>query len=63
MRIFRNSVLNIWTVLKTFFVAKCLFVRPKASGCAHVAWSWHKRSQRKNKATRLGAPTVKLLQQ
>ena len=37
--IFRNSLLNIRASIYDFLVAKCLFVRPKASGWAHVTWS------------------------
>ena len=56
--ILRNSLLNIKTTIKDFFVVEYLFVRPKISGCAHVAWSWHTRSQRKKKVTESDAPTV-----
>ena len=59
---FRNTLLNIGTSFDDFFVAECIFVRSKASGCAHVAWSQHTLKQQKNKVTRNEAPTVKLIQ-
>ena len=34
--------------LRDFFVIPCLFVGPKVAGCAHIAWSWHKRSHAKS---------------
>ena len=34
--IFKNDLLNIRTITYDFFVVVCLFVRPKASGCAYV---------------------------
>ena len=33
-------VLDIWTTIHYFFVIVCLFAIPKASGWAHVTWSW-----------------------
>ena len=36
-------------------------VQPKASGWAHVTWSWHKPRQRKNKRTRRDAITLAAL--
>ena len=59
--IFNNSLLNIRTTINDFFVAESLFVRPIASGCAHVTRSWHKRSQAKSKLTKNEALTVKWL--
>ena len=60
--IFRIVPLDIRTSGNDFFVAECLFVRPKASDCAHVAWSRHIHSQQRNNATRSDSPTVQLLQ-
>ena len=61
--IFKNTLFNIRTSIYDFFVAECLFALPKASGCAHVAWSWHIHRQRKNKVTRSDVLTFKLLQE
>ena len=44
LSMFRNTLLNVKTSFNGFFVAECLFLRPKASGCVHVAWSGHIRS-------------------
>ena len=43
------NVLKFRTTAYDFLVIVCAFVRPKASGSVHVSWSWHKRSQGKNK--------------
>ena len=51
------NLLNIRiTILSLFRV----FIH--ASGCAHVAWSWHKLSQAKSELPRNEALTVELLQ-
>ena len=44
LSIFRNTLLIIRTSFNDYFVAERLFVRRKASGCAHVVWSLHIRS-------------------
>ena len=56
--IFRNSLLNIRTSTYGICVAECLFLLSEVSGCAHVTWCWHKRSQRERKLTRNFPPTV-----
>ena len=58
LSIFRNTLLNIRTSTDDFFVAEWLFLRSKASGCAHVAWSWQYVAG-KNKVTRSEAPKIK----
>ena len=60
--IFSNKPLNTRTTTYEFFVVVYLFVRSKASGCTHVAWYCHKRSQEMRKLTENEAFTVKLLQ-
>ena len=42
---FGNDLLNAWLTTCDLFVIVSLFVRPKACGCAHIVWSWHKRSE------------------
>ena len=54
-------LLNIRTTIYDFFVVAYLFVRPKASDWAHVAWSLYKRNYAKCKLTRNGALAVELL--
>ena len=54
--------LNIRTASYYFLMIASLFVRPKASGWAHVTWSWHKLRHAKSKLTWNEAFTVNLLQ-
>ena len=55
---FSEITFSILRPLLTTFVVICLFVQLKASGWAHVTWSWHKRSQRLNKLAQRDAITV-----
>ena len=54
-------VLDIRATTYYLFVILCLTVQPKVFGWAHVPWSWHKRSQGKNKLNRRNAITVAAL--
>ena len=60
-RTFRNSLSNIRTTIYDFFVAECLFARPKVSSFARAAWNWQKRSLGKSKLTRSEGLTIEVI--
>ena len=41
MSFFGRQKVKYYDQFQGLFVAECLLVSPKASGCAHVAWSLH----------------------
>ena len=54
-------MLNIRPTTSNVFVTVCLFMQPKACRYAHVAWSWHKRTQGKRILNRRKNPQVTTL--
>ena len=56
---FRKNQINIGSTAHDFFVIVHLFEQSKASGCAPIAWCWHKRTQEKSKFTLSNALSVR----